>query len=138
MGLHDGLSIHDDFFTDLGGDSLRAALLITHLRSLFLIQNAASPREIVQVTDGHFERLAEQANRFRRHEVIRLIERLGEAHREMRSADSARLVLECALVKATRIDADVSLDGLLFRLEEIERKLDAGEEERDRGAGPGG
>jgi hypothetical protein len=44
----------------------------------------------------------------------------------MRSADSARLVLECALVKATRIDADVSLDGLLFRLEEIERKLDAG------------
>jgi DNA polymerase III subunit gamma/tau len=100
--------------------------LITHLRSLFLIQNAASPREIVQVTDGHFERLADQANRFRRHEVIRLIERLGEAHREMRNADSARLVLECALVKATRIDADVSLDGLLFRLEEIERKLDAG------------
>ena len=100
--------------------------LIAQLRSLFLIQNAANPREIVQVTDGHFERLTVQANRFRRHEVIRLIERLGEAHREMRNADSARLVLECALVKATRIDTDVSMDGLLFRLEELERKLDGG------------
>lgn len=99
--------------------------LIAHLRSLFLIQNAANPREIVQVTDDHYERLSEQANRFRRHEVIRLIEKLGDAYREMRNADSARLVLECALVKATRLDADVSLEGLLFRLEELERKMDS-------------
>jgi DNA polymerase-3 subunit gamma/tau len=98
--------------------------LISHLRSLFLIQNAANPREIVEATDEHYEKLEKQARRLKRYEVVRLIERLGETHREMRWSESARLVLECALVKATSLDADVSLEGVLFRLEELERKVD--------------
>jgi len=97
--------------------------LIGHLRSLFLVQNAANPSEIVEATDEHFARLADQAGRLKRHEVVRLMERLGEAHREMRWSESPRLVLECALVKITSLDADATLEGLAFRIDELERKL---------------
>ncbi|PKQ27639.1 MAG: DNA polymerase III subunit gamma/tau, partial [Candidatus Anoxymicrobium japonicum] len=89
--------------------------LIGHLRSLFLVQNAANPSQIVEATEEHYARLAEQANRLRRHEVIRLIERLGDTHREMRQSENPRLVLECALVKITSLDADATLAGLAFR-----------------------
>ncbi|MBU4179025.1 MAG: hypothetical protein KJ625_03675, partial [Actinobacteria bacterium] len=33
--------------------------------------------------------------------------------------------IECALVKATKLDADISLEGLEFRIGEIERKMEA-------------
>lgn len=99
--------------------------LIEHLRSLFLIQNAAEPREIVEATDEHYARLDEQSRRFRRYEVVRLIDRFGAAHREMRWSESARMVLECALVKVTNLEADVSLEGIVFRLDEMERKIEA-------------
>jgi DNA polymerase III subunit gamma/tau len=115
--------------------------LISHLRYLFLIQNAAHPEEIVEATEDHFARLSEQANRLRRFEVIRLMERLGETHREMRWSEDPRLVLECALVKVTRHDADITLEGLDYRIGEIERKLDdlagGGLTEEPRPAGGG-
>ena len=98
--------------------------LIAHTRSVFLIQNAANPREIVEATEEHYRRLEEQAGRLRRYEVVRLIERLGETHREMRWNENPRLALECALVKAARLDVDITIEGLVFRLEELERKLE--------------
>ena len=99
--------------------------LIAHLRNLFLIQNASHPDEIVEVTSEHFQRLGEQSNLISRHEVIKTMERLGETHREMRWSESPRLVLECAIVKNTSLDADVSLEGLAFRIEELERRMEA-------------
>ncbi|MBU1670497.1 MAG: DNA polymerase III subunit gamma/tau [Actinobacteria bacterium] len=99
--------------------------LIAHLRSLFLVQNAANPSEIVEATSDHFAKLNEQAARMRRYEVIRLIERLGDAHREMRHSEHSRLVLECALVKATALEADITMDGLSFRIDQLERKVSA-------------
>lgn len=99
--------------------------LIAHLRALFLVQNAANPVEIVEATEEHYARLTEQANRLRKHEVMRLMERLGDAHREMRWSETPRLVLECSLVRMTSLDADATLEGMAFRIEELERKLDA-------------
>lgn len=99
--------------------------LIAHLRSLFLIQNATNPGEIVEATSDHFKKLSEQSNLLSRHEVIKLMERFGDAHREMRWSENPRLVLECAIVKNTSLDADVSLEGLAFRIEELERRIEA-------------
>lgn len=99
--------------------------LISHLRSLFLVQNAANPLEVVEATAEHFARLEEQAATFRRHEVMRLMERLGGTHREMRWSESPRLVFECALVRMTSLDSDVTLEGLAFRIEELEKKVEA-------------
>ena len=111
---------------DAGKDPRRfVGSLISHLRCLFLIQNAAKPEEIVEATEEHYQRLAEQSNRLRRFEVIKLMERLGDTHRQMRWSENPRLDIECALVKATKLDADISLEGLEFRIGEIERKMEA-------------
>jgi|GEM_PF-368887 len=108
-----------------GGKDPRRFLesLISHLRNLFLIQNAANPETIVEATVDHFQRLSEQSNVISRHEVIKLIERLGDTFREMRWSENPRLILECAIVKNTSLDADISIEGLAFRIEELERKL---------------
>jgi DNA polymerase III subunit gamma/tau len=98
--------------------------LITHLRNMFLIQNAANPSEIVEATTDHFQRLQEQSESLSRHEVIKLMERLGETHRQMRWSENPRLILECAVVKNTSLDADISLEGLSFRIEQLERKIE--------------
>ncbi|MCG2794771.1 MAG: DNA polymerase III subunit gamma/tau [Actinomycetia bacterium] len=111
---------------DAGKDPRRfVESLISHLRCLFLIQNAAKAEEIVEATEDHYQRLAEQSNRLRRFEVIRLMERLGETHRQMRWSENPRVAIECALVKATKLDADISLEGLDFRISEMEKKLEA-------------
>lgn len=43
----------------------------------------------------------------------------------MRWSENPRLDIECALVKATKLDADISLEGLEFRIGEIEGKMEA-------------
>ena len=111
---------------DSGKDPRRfVESLISHLRSIFLVQNAANPREIVEATDEHFRRLEDQAKTLSRYEVVRLIERLGDTHREMRWSENPRIALECMLVKATRLDVDVTLEGLLYRIGELEKKMEA-------------
>jgi len=111
---------------DSGKDPRRfVESLISHLRSIFLVQNAANPREIVEATDEHFRRLEDQAKTLSRYEVLKLIERLGDTHREMRWSENPRIVLECVLVKATRLDVDVTLEGLLYRIGELEKKMEA-------------
>ena len=77
---------------DGGKDPRRfAESLITHLRNMFLIQSAANPREIVEATSDHFERLSDQSSLLSRHEVIKLIESFGAAHRDMRWSEYPRL-----------------------------------------------
>lgn len=100
--------------------------LIRHLRELFLLQNAANPREIVRVTDEHYSLLEDQAGRIPPYEVNRLLDKLARLHREMRWSENQRVILECGIVEMTRIDVDVSLEGLLFRIERLEKRLDGG------------
>jgi DNA polymerase-3 subunit gamma/tau len=110
---------------DSGKDPRRfVESLISHLRSIFLVQNAANPREIVEATEEHFRRLEDQTKTLSRYEVLRLIERFGDTYREMRWSENPRIVLECVLVKATRLDVDVTLEGLLYRIGELEKKTE--------------
>ncbi len=97
--------------------------LIKHLRDVFLVQNAANPREIVRVTDEHYALICEQAERIPRYEVNKLLDKLAQLHREMRWSENQRIILECGIVEMTKIDVDVSLEGLLFRIERLEKRL---------------
>ncbi|MDD5447820.1 MAG: DNA polymerase III subunit gamma/tau [Actinomycetota bacterium] len=97
--------------------------IISYLRQIFLIQNAKRPEDIVEVTRKHMEKLKEKAKEFRPYEVIRLVERLGACHREMRQSENPRLVFEVGIVKSTSLSSDLSLEGLSYRLDQLERKL---------------
>ena len=110
-----------------GKDNRRfVAELVDHLHGVFLIQNSKNPREVVNAIQEHYLKMEEIARGMPRHEVIRLMELFGETYREMRWTDNPRLLLEVALVKATRPSTDISLEGLGYRLAELERLM-AGE-----------
>jgi DNA polymerase-3 subunit gamma/tau len=76
--------------------------------------------DTLPVTDEAAERLREQAHQLGTAAVVRLIELLHAAVEDTRQGADPRLLLELALVKATRHSADISLDSLAFRVAALE------------------
>ena len=95
-----------------------AADLVDHLRNAFLLTMAPS---LVAVPDEARDRLAEQAHRLGPAALVRAIELLGHAQIDMRDALDPRIILEAALVRLARPDADTSPAALVERLERLER-----------------
>ncbi|MGA1648199.1 MAG: DNA polymerase III subunit gamma/tau [Ilumatobacteraceae bacterium] len=101
--------------------------LVRHLRDCFLTQMAP---ELVQVQQHRAEVLADQSRRMGTARIVKIIETLGTALLEMRGAPDQRVILEVALVRLVHRQLDTGLDGLLARVEKLERDL------AERGAAP--
>lgn len=97
-----------------------------HLRQLLLVHQAdrASAMEIVAAPPETFARLEGQARDFRPLELAQFLEFLREAGQEMRF-DDPRLGLELAIVRMTRVEEELSLEGVLYRLDKLEQQLKA-------------
>jgi DNA polymerase-3 subunit gamma/tau len=96
--------------------------LLEHLRHLMLVQHTGEVPETLPVTEEARERLREQANQLGAPSVVRLIDLLHLAVDDMRQGGDPRLLLELALVKVTRPGADLSLESLAYRMEQLERR----------------
>ncbi len=100
--------------------------LLEHLRILMIIQNVDDPRPILDCSQEEMERYRAQASLLRDGEVQRFLHLFGETYREMRWDSNPRLLLELAMVKAMRVDADDSREALLARLEALESTIEKG------------
>jgi DNA polymerase-3 subunit gamma/tau len=101
-----------------------AVALVSSLRDSFLaVMGAPNPH----LPEGERERAAELGTRIGAAGITRALEVLGEAAVEIRQAADPRIVLEVALVRLTRPDADRSLDAVLERLQRLERAATTGE-----------
>ncbi|MBI4743954.1 MAG: hypothetical protein HY776_03920 [Actinobacteria bacterium] len=96
--------------------------LIEHLRNLFIIQNTETYEEIIDVTPETLSRYNAQANHFQSFQIMRYIDILSVVYGEMRWGFEARLLLEMALIKIIKSETDISLEGLLYRIEKLESK----------------
>lgn len=94
--------------------------LVRHLRDCFLTQMAP---ELVMVQQHRAEVLADQSRRLGTARIVKIIETLGTALLDMRGAPDQRVVLEVALVRLVHRQLDTGLDGLLARVEKLERDL---------------
>jgi DNA polymerase III subunit gamma/tau len=107
--------------SERGQDLGRLVLdLLEHLRHLMLVQHTGDVPETLPVTGETRDRLREQANQLGAATVVRLIDLLAFAVEDMRQGGDPRLPLELALVKVTRPGADLSREGLAFRLQRLE------------------
>lgn len=97
--------------------------LIEHFRHLFIIKYADKPEEIINVTPETINRLAAQAADFEGFELMRFVELLNATFKEMKWNPDARLLLEMALIKLIRLEVDISIEGLLYRIEEAEKRI---------------
>jgi DNA polymerase-3 subunit gamma/tau len=101
------------FMTDLAG----------HLRHLFVVQTLGEVPESFAVTAEHTDRLAAQAERLSQGEVVRAIDLLAEGLARVKDGADPRIQLEIALLKATQPEADLTMQALMHRIEQLERRL---------------
>jgi DNA polymerase-3 subunit gamma/tau len=98
--------------------------LSAHLRHLFVIQTLGEVPDSFSVTAEHTDRLASQAERFSQGEILRAIDFLAVAIAAVKDGSEPRIQLEMALLKATQPQADLSLQALIYRIEQLERRLE--------------
>jgi DNA polymerase III subunit gamma/tau len=101
--------------------------LAAHLRHLFVIETLGEVPDSFAVTAEHTERLSAQAGRLAEGEVLRAIELLAAATSAVKDGSDPRIQLELALLKAVKPEVDRSMQALLYRIERLERALDAGD-----------
>lgn len=113
-----------DTLVTQGADVRQLALgALGHARSLLLLKTAPNAEELLPAPEEDRTRLAQQAERFRVGELLRTLDLIGKSVTEMRNAPNHRLFLEVALVRAAAPETDSTPDGLLGRIERIERRM---------------
>ncbi len=96
-----------------------------HLRHLFVVQTLGEVPDSFSVTAEHTDRLGAQAERFSQGEILRAIDLLAAAVAAVKDGSEPRIQLEMALLKATQPQADLSLQALMFRIEQLEQRVGA-------------
>ena len=91
-----------------------------HLRHLFVVQTLGEVPDSFSVTAEHTERLAAQAKRLPQGELLRAIDFLAAAIAAVKDGSEPRIQLEMALLKATQPSADLSIQALMHRIEQLE------------------
>jgi DNA polymerase-3 subunit gamma/tau len=99
--------------------------LVSHLRRLMLLPHAP---EVALAEVGGDERagLEEQANRIPTAEVVRMIEALGDALSRARRGGDPKLEVELTFLKLARDYEEPSVEGLISRLETLEKAVENG------------
>jgi DNA polymerase III subunit gamma/tau len=99
--------------------------LAAHLRHLFVVQTLGEVPDTFAVTAEHTDRLSSQASRLAQGEVLRAIDLLAAGLAAIKDGSEPRIQLELALLKAVQPQSDLSIQALLFRIEQLERRLAA-------------
>ena len=97
--------------------------LAAHLRHLFVVQTLGEVPDSFAVTAEQSDRVAAQAERLVQGEILRASDLLAAALSAIKDGSDPRIQLELALLKAAQPQSDLSLQALLFRIEQLERKL---------------
>ena len=105
------------------GPQQLATELVDDLRQVFLAALAPELCAVSGSLRAEFSALAESMGLAR---VVRSMEVLGRALMDMRDAPDAQVVLEIAMVRATRPDLDPGVDALTERVAALERGASAG------------
>ena len=95
--------------------------LLAHLRHLLVIQTIGEVPETFVITATDEGRLSAQAAAIGAATLVRTIDELAAALAAVREGDEARMAVEIALLKAARPDLDPSAEGLLRRVERLEK-----------------
>ena len=100
--------------------------LLGHLRHLLVTQTVGEVPNTFVVTATDANRLSAQSAAVGAATLVRTIDELSAALTAVREGDDARMAVEIALLKAARPDLDPGAEGLLRRIERLEKRIDSG------------
>jgi DNA polymerase III subunit gamma/tau len=112
--------------------------LIAHLRQLFVHQIQGHASDAFSVTAGQGDRIASQADRLSRSQLIATIDRLTEALAEIKEGAEPRIQLEIALLKAAQPSLGTSFEALDTRIKRLEALVGSSHEAPDAGLSAAG
>jgi DNA polymerase-3 subunit gamma/tau len=99
--------------------------LLGYLRDIYLVKSVDGVRA-KNITDEMQERFEEQAASVNSRSVLFYINTLNEVYNQSRWSTDIRLQFEIALFKMIKTGDDVTLEGLLYRIERLENALMSG------------
>jgi DNA polymerase-3 subunit gamma/tau len=119
-----------------GADARQLAIgALGHARALLLLKTSPEAEALLEVNPEDVPRLGDQARRFTTASLLRTLDLVSRSLSDMRNVSNHRLLLELALVRAAAPDTDPSANGLLGRIERLERRMGI-EEAADRTTAP--
>jgi DNA polymerase-3 subunit gamma/tau len=108
-----------------GGADVRQLTLgvLDHARSLLLLKTSPDAVGLLDVAPEDSARMSSQAEVLTQGALLRTLDLVSKALTEMRNSPEHRLLLEIALVRAAAPETDPSANGLLGRIERLERRM---------------
>jgi len=100
--------------------------LEAHARELLIVQTLGEVPSELHITPDRDARLAEQAGRVGRADLVRFLELLADAMKAVKDGAEARTRVELALIEAASPQVDPSARALMARLEALEAALARG------------
>jgi DNA polymerase-3 subunit gamma/tau len=94
-----------------------------HLRRIYVTQILGDIPDSFTLTTEHADRVAAQAERLAQPQALRAIDLVGEGLAAVKDGSDPRLRLELALLKASQPPTELSLQALMFRIEQLERRI---------------
>ncbi len=101
--------------------------LIQHFRNLMIVKSTSDVENIVEGSKEFIEDLNKQAKDISITNIIRCINILSEAENQSKWSSQPRIVLEISIIKLASGTADLSVEGLAHRLDELERAISVGQ-----------
>lgn len=113
-----------DELSQLGRD-LRQLVgdIIEHLRAILITKNVKVSTGLVHVPKDLKATFTRQSKQIELEEIHRLLDLFSQTYKDMRWASNNKLLLEIALIKATRLSLDDTISGLLSRVKDLENKV---------------
>ncbi|RKD28802.1 DNA polymerase III subunit gamma/tau [Thermohalobacter berrensis] len=100
--------------------------LITHFRNLMIAKSSDKLENIIDLSEELLEEIKEQATRINLSSIIRTINILSEAENKSKWSSQPRIILEVAIIKLLKPSSDLSVEGLIERINQLEEKLKGG------------
>jgi DNA polymerase-3 subunit gamma/tau len=97
--------------------------IIEHLRAILITKNVKASTGLVHVPKDLKATFTRQSKQLGLEEINRLLDLFSQTYKDMRWASDNKLLLEIALIKATRLSLDDTISGLLSRVKDLENKV---------------
>ena len=97
--------------------------MIRYLRAMMLLASSAGDEDILEMTRESIARLKQDAGLADPETVIRFLRIFSEVYGQLRSSAQRITVIEMALVRMARPEADADTGALLQRIDLLERRL---------------
>lgn len=97
-----------------------------YLRNLLLLKSSENMEDVLDISSENLVLLKEEASLVETEELMRYIRVFSELSNQIRYATQKRILIEIALIKLCKPKMEESLDSLVARIGELEKRMEQG------------